>query len=426
MSQQANSKKWLIGGGIVAVVAALVVGVLYFFPGIGKTTITAEFPSTSGIYAGDDVRVLGVKVGTIETINPTGSGATVVMNIDRSVDIPADAKAVIVAPSLVAARFVQLTPVYDGGDAMSDGAEIPLERTAVPVEWDEIKAELTKLSEALGPQGAADQGSLGTFIDTAAANLDGNGDSLRTTLRELSDTMKTMSDGRTDLFGTIRNLQTFVTTLSASNQQIVQFGGRLQSVSSLLADTSDELGTALTDLDVAVGDVQRFVSENRSSLTEQVERLADATAMLVDKRPELEQVLHVAPNALANFNNLYAPRQGSLNGAIAGSNAGNPINMICGMIRGLENNDSDKSADLCAQYLGPVLNSVAMNYPGILTNPAIGTTANPDQIEYSPPSLAGEVAPRTAPATIAGPLAAMPTVNVPKSLGALLNPGGGQ
>ncbi len=427
MSEQMNSKqKWLVGGGVVAVVVALVVAVLYLFPGIGKTTITAQFPTTTGIYAGDDVRVLGVKVGTIESIEPSGAGATVTMNIDRSVDIPADAKAVVVAPSLVAARFVQLTPVYTGGETMADGADIPLERTAVPVEWDEIKTELTKLSEALGPQGAADQGSLGRFIDTAGANLDGNGDSLRATLRELSDTMKTLSDGRTDLFGTIKNLQTFVTALSASNEQIVQFGGRLQSVSSLLADTSDELGTALTDLDVAMGDVQRFVTENRSALTEQVERLADATSVLVQKRPEIEQVLHVAPNALANFNNIYTPKTGSLNGALAAANGANPINMICGMIRGLEDNDSEKSADLCAQYLGPVLNSVALNYPGFLTNPAISAAATPDQIAFSPPSLAGEVAARTAPATVAGPLAAMPTVNVAKDLGALLNPGGGR
>ncbi|WP_305093862.1 MCE family protein [Prescottella sp. R16] len=420
-------KKWLtIGGVVVVVLAVLAAGVIYLFPGLGKTTVTAQFPSTTGLYVGDDVRVLGVKVGSIESIEPNGTDTTVVMNVDRSVDIPADAKAVIVAPNLVSARFVQLTPVYAGGDTMADGAEIPLERTAVPVEWDEIKTELTKLSEALGPQVDDEQGSLGTFIDTVGDNLDGNGDSLRRTLRELSDTMKTMSDGRTDLFGTIRNLQTFVTTLSASNEQIVQFGGRLQSVSSLLADTSDELGTALQDLDVAIGDVNRFVTENRSSLDEQVGRLADATAVLVEKRPELELVLHVAPTALANFNNIYSPRQGSLNGVLAASNARNPMTMVCGLIAGLENNDSDRSADLCAQYLAPVLNSITTNYPGIMSNPAISQAARPDQIAYSPPSLASQVPARSAPTTVSGPLAAMPTIAVPKDLGALLNPGGGR
>ncbi|MFM1724400.1 MCE family protein [Rhodococcus sp. PAM 2766] len=428
--QTSVRKKWLaIGGAAVVVVAVLVAGIFFLFPGLGKTTITAQFPSTTGLYAGDDVRVLGVKVGSIESIDPNGTGASVVMNVDRSVDIPADAKAVIIAPSLVAARFVQLTPVYTGGEAIADGAEIPMERTAVPVEWDEIKTELTKLSDALGPQGGADQGSLGNFIDTVGDNLDGNGDALRNTLRELSDTMKTLSDGRTDLFATIRNLQLFVTTLSSSNQQIVQFGGRLQSVSSLLADTSDELGTALQDLDVAIGDVNRFVTENRDSLTEQVGRLADATSVLVEKRPQLEQVLHVAPSALANFNNIYSPKQGSLNGVLAASNAKNPINMVCGLIRGLETNDSDRTADLCAQFFGPVLNSITTNYPAIMTRVADTQTALPEQIEFSPPSLAGQV-PARAPSGPASseisPLGSMPSIQVPKDLGSLLNPGGGR
>ncbi|NKS65128.1 MCE family protein [Rhodococcus hoagii] len=428
--QTRNRRKWLtIGGAAVVVVGVLVAAVIYLFPGLGKTTITAQFPTTTGLYAGDDVRVLGVKVGSVESIDPSGTGATVVMNVDRSVDIPADAKAVIIAPSLVAARFVQLTPVYTGGESMADGAEIPLDRTAVPVEWDEIKTELTKLSDALGPQGGADQGSLGNFIDTVGDNLDGNGDALRSTLRELSDTMKTLSDGRTDLFATIRNLQMFVTTLSSSNQQIVQFGGRLQSVSSLLADTSDELGTALQDLDVAIGDVNRFVTENRASLTEQVGRLADATSVLVEKRPQLEQVLHVAPNALANFKDIYTPKQGSVNGVLAASNAKNPINMVCGLIAGLETNDSDRSADLCAQFLGPVLNSITTNYPGILTRPADSQGALPEQLEFSPPSLAGRVPARTPSGPTSSeiaPLFTMPSVQVPNSLGELLNPGGGR
>jgi phospholipid/cholesterol/gamma-HCH transport system substrate-binding protein len=293
------------------------------------------------------------------------------------------------------------------------------------VEWDEIKTELNKLSEALGPQGADPQGSLGTFIDTAADNLDGNGESLRNTLRELSETMRTLSDGRTDLFSTIRNLQTFVAALSSSNEQIVQFEGRLASVSNMLATNSDELGTALNDLDLALGDVNRFVAENRAALSEQVGRLADATQVLADKRPQIEQVLHVAPTALANFSNIYKPAQGSLVGAVAFANRANPVNFMCGAIQSLQAHEANRSADLCTQYLSPVLNSLTMNYLPVLTNPTTGVNAFPDQIEYTPPSLEASVPPRSAP-PMTGALAGMPTVAVPKDLNDLLQPGGGR
>ncbi len=361
-------KKWvLIGAGVL--VALLVAGAAYLFiPGLGKTKISAHFVSTTGLYEGDVVRVLGVNVGKVTKIEPRDRDTYVEMKIDSSVDVPADAKALIVAQSLVSARFVQLTPVYSGGEQMPNGGEIPIERTAVPVEWDEIKTELTKLSDALGPEGLDDQGSLGRFIDTVGTNLDGNGESIRSTLRELSATMHTLSEGRTDLFSTIRNLQAFVTALSSSNEQIVQFSGHLASVTSVLASSSDELGTALSDLDLAVGDVQRFVKDNSEGLSESVARLADATQVLTDKRPEIEQVLHSGPTSLANFYQIYKPAQGSMTGAIALSNFKNPIQWICGSIEGIESGNSQNSADLCKQYLGPVLSTMIGNYPGFLFN----------------------------------------------------------
>ncbi|MEU6587578.1 MlaD family protein, partial [Nocardia sp. NPDC046763] len=98
---------------------------------IGKKHVTAYFPSTNGLYAGDEIRVLGVKVGRIDSIDPGKDRVTVKMTVDRGVDVPADAKAIIISPSLVSARFIQLAPAYTGGVKMADGASIPVERTAV-------------------------------------------------------------------------------------------------------------------------------------------------------------------------------------------------------------------------------------------------------------------------------------------------------
>ncbi|MFI5502951.1 MCE family protein [Nocardia asteroides] len=407
--------RWTIAVAVVVIVALVAVAV-YLVTGAGKNKVTASFTSTTGLYAGDEVRVLGVTVGSIDSIEPGKGQVRVRMSIDSDVDLPADARAVIIAPSLVSARFVQIAPGYSGGPKLADGAQIPLERTAVPVEWDEIKAELTKLSTALGPVGDDKQGSFGRFVDTAAENLDGNGQKFRDTLRELSATMTTLSDGRTDLFGTIRNLQKFVEVLSASNEQIVQFSGRLASVSSVLAGASAELGAGLDSLDVALADVKRFLDGTGGELTEGVEKLADVTQTLVDKRPQIEQVLHSGPTAMVNFYQLYKPAQGSLTGAVALNNSASPLTFLCGSIRALENNNSDKSADLCAEFLAPVISSLAMNYVPIMTNPASGVTAFPDQLVYSDPSLEGAGQPNSAPA--AAP------ITVPEGLAGLAVPGG--
>ncbi len=430
--------KWLLPALAGAVVVALVAVALALVPGFGKRTVHAEFVSTTGLYEGDDVRVLGVPVGKVTSIEPGDDVVRVTMKVDRSVDVPADANAVIIAQSLVSGRFVQLTPVHSGGDEIADGATIPVERTASPVEWDEIKTELMRLSEALGPEDLDPQGSLGRFIDTAAENLDGNGATFRETLRELSSTMRILSDGREDLFGTIRNLQTFVSTLSQSNEQIVQFGGRLASVSDVLAASSEQLGVSLADLDIAVGDVERFVRANRDALTESVERLADATEVLARKRPEIERVLHSGPTSLANFYNIYKPAQGSLTGALAISNAANPIEWMCGSVAAAATATSERSAELCREQLGPVLASFQANYLPFLMNPLAGVQAFPDQIVYSEPWLEGAAAARGgAPestggaaevpvSSFDGPLSGMPSISIPDDLGSLLQPGGGR
>ncbi|MET9488342.1 MCE family protein [Nocardia sp. NPDC006630] len=405
----------LVAAALVVVVAGwLVYGMV---ADIGKKHITAYFPSTTGLYAGDEVRVLGVKVGTIDSIEAGQGQVKVKLTLQRGLDLPADAKAVLISPSLVSARFIQLAPAYTGGAKMGDGASIPLEHTAVPVEWDDIKAELTKLSKALGPIGEDKQGSFGRAIDTAANNLgDGNAQAFRDTLKELSSTLNTLSDGRTDLFGTIRNLQQFVDVLSKSNDQIVQFGGRLASVSSVLANVSTDLGSGLDNLDSAVTDVKRFLDERGGALTESVQRLGAATQVLADKKPELEQIMHSSPTALANFYQLYKPAQGSLTGALAAPNLANPIAFLCGAAESVGANDADKSAALCKQYLGPVLNSLAINYPAVMLNPVTSQNAFPEQLTYSPPDLANQV---PAPGQ---PLSA-PS---PKSLSDLFIPGGGR
>jgi len=387
---------------------------------IGKTHITAYFPSTNGLYAGDSVEILGVKVGKIDSIEPGRDNVKVTMTVDRGIDIPAQARAVEISPSLVSARFIQLAPAYTGGARMHDNDEIPIEHTAVPVEWDDIKTELTKLSTALGPTVQDPQGSFGRFVGTAADNLgNGNAHALRDTMRELSGTLNTLSDGRTDLFGTIKNLQQFVDVLSKSNDQIVQFGGRLASVSSVLAGVSDDLGQGLDNLDTAIADVQRFLQERGPALTDSVKRLADVTQLLADKRSDIERVLHSGPTALANFYQIYKPAQGTLTGAVVGVNAANPFAFLCGAVEALKDDDSDKTSALCRQYVAPVIQSLMMNYPPLLVNPASGQGAFPSQLTYSTPDLAKRV--DTSPAA---PVSS-PAVAVPNGIAGLALPGSG-
>ncbi|MBX9638574.1 MAG: MCE family protein [Mycobacteriaceae bacterium] len=369
------------------------------------TTITAYFHTATAIYPGDDVRVSGLKVGTIESIQPAGTQAKMVMHVDHGISTPADAKAVIVAQNLVAARYVQLTPAYrNTGATMADGAVIPVNRTATPVEWDEIKDQLMRLATDFGPNSRVSTPSVARFIDAAANALGGNGDKLRQTLAQLSALGRVFANGSGNLVDIVKNLQTFVGALRDSNVQLVQFNDRLATLTSVLDDNKANLDAALTDLSSAVGEVQRFIAGSRDQTAEQITRLADLTQILVDNKMALQNVLHVAPNAIANAYNDYDPDVGNVRGGVGVQNLSNPTNAFCSQIGALENVTSVETGKLCGLYLSPALkvfNPLTyfnFNYLPIPFNPILAPAFDPKNVVYTEQRLApGGEGPKPSP-----------------------------
>ena len=370
--------------GLIVAAAIFVVHQTFFRP----KTITAYFTTATAIYPGDDVRVSGIKAGRIASIQPEGTQAKLTMKVDRDVPIPADAKAVIVAQNLVASRYVQLTPYRSGGPTMRDGAVIPVERTAVPVEWDEVKAQLARLATDLGPTGNVSTSSVGRFIESSADALQGNGDKLRQTLAQLSGVGRILADGSGNIVDIIKNLQTFVTALRDSNQQIVQFQNRLATLTSVLNDNRSDLDAALTDLSVAVGEVQRFIAGSRDQTSESIQRLANVTQTVADHKIDLENVLHVAANAFANYYNFYNADTGDDVGAFVFNNFSSPLQFLCSAIGAVENATAPETAKLCAQYLGPALRLLNFNYVPLPVSPYLMPSMDPQDIVYSEPNLA--------------------------------------
>lgn len=379
---------------VLAVSAVIAVAVSVYRHSTAPMTITAHFSHAAAIYPGDTVRVAGVRVGTVTAIVAHPDAVTFSLSIDRSVAVPADVKAVVVAQNLVAARYVQLTPAQtEDGPRLGDNAVIPIERTAVPVEWDDVKIQLDRLAEELGPEDANDMGSAGRLLNSAANAMAGNGDKLRQTMAELSGVARVLADGTGDITSVIVNLQRFVEALKSSHEQIVDFGGNLATLSSVLDGSRGDLDAALTTLAAAVGDVQRFVQKARDPTVEQVERLSNVTQTLVDNKKHLEQLLHIFPNSLSNFYNIYDPVTGTETGTFALNNFANPIQFTCAALAATQPANPTEGVKKCAEYLGPLLrvfNPAALvnfNYVPVALNPFLAPVPAPDQLIYSEPDL---------------------------------------
>jgi phospholipid/cholesterol/gamma-HCH transport system substrate-binding protein len=323
--------------GVVGLALAGAVAGCGAFSGEEVKTLTASFDRAVGLYEKSDVRVLGVRIGEVTEITPDGDDVRVEMQYDAKYDIPADAKAVVVAPSIVSDRYVQLTPVFTGGQELEDGAVLAKDRTAVPVELDQIYAALDQLNVALGPNGANKDGALSDAVSVGAENLKGNGQLLGTTLEDFATFVTTLSEQREDLFGTIANLQDFTTTIANSDQTVRAFNRDLAQVADQLEGEREDLARAVRELSVALGEVATFVRDNREDLKANVTNLRAATDAIVKQQNALKEFIDVAPTGLSNLQLAYNPSTGTLDtrdNNIEGLES-DPLFQVCRIIESL-------------------------------------------------------------------------------------------
>jgi len=315
---------------VLIVLVLIVAALILVLPGGGSKTITADFPRAVSLYKGSDVRILGIKVGEVTDVTPSGTKVRVAMKYDKKYKVPATAKAAVISPSIVGDRFVQLTPVYRTGAVLPDKATLGLDRTATPLELDQIFGSINDLTKALGPEGAnkpdeTGTGALTRLLDSTAKNFGGQGVQFNQTLKNLSKLTKTLSNNKDELFGTISEVEKFTDTLSKGDDTVRKFNDSLASGASLLADERDDLANVVQNLGVALTQVRSFVSENRTALTTNIKGLNQISKVFVKNRAALDESLKYAPEALNNLALAYNETSGTLD---TRANIGEVVNQL--------------------------------------------------------------------------------------------------
>src|SRR3984893_11357425 len=355
--------------GTLVVILALVAAIVGWnvYRKLTTNTVVAYFPDTLALYAGDKVSIMGVKVGQIDKIEPAGDKMKVTFHYDNTFKVPANATASILNPSLVASRNIQLSPPYTGGPVMADNAVIPIDRTQVPVEYDQLRDSLNRILTDLGPTKEQPKGPIGDIIESAANGFAGKGEQLNKTLNGLSDALYTLNQGRGDFFGVVKSLALFVNALYQSDQQFVSLNNQLATFTNSFTNTNREVANALQDLN----------------------HLADVTNAILPPDPlnGLETALHVFPTLGANLMNIVSPVTGGVMGIPVINNFANPLQFVCSAIQAGSRLGYQESAEMCAQYLAPILEAIKFNFPPFGVNQFTSAMTLPKQIAYSDPRL---------------------------------------
>lgn len=381
----------LVVGGVLAVRA---------FIGHNQVEVVGYFDNSNALFPGDDVRILGVPVGRVTKVEPQPDAVKVSFWFNREYKVPADVKAAVLSPMLVTGRAIQLTPAYSGGPVMKTGAVIPRNRTAVPVEWDQVRTQLQRLAEMLKPTTPGGVSTLGALVNTAADNLRGQGGNIRETIIKLGQAMSILGDHSGDIFATLKNLSILVTALQGSSDVLSQLNENLASVTGVLANDSTKIGDTFAEAQSVIVEVKRFVDDNTDTIGTTADKLTSISNALYESLDDIKQTLHIAPTTVANFGNIYEPANGAFTGALAVNNFANPVSFLCGAIQAASRLGAEESAKLCVQYLAPIIKNRQFNFPPIGEDLFIGAQARPNEVTYSEDWLRPDYVP---PMTAAAP-----------------------
>ncbi|MEU1983191.1 MCE family protein [Nocardia sp. NPDC019395] len=286
-------------------------------PGLrdSDTTITARFANANGLYTGNAVSVLGMRVGEISEIRPRGTGVDIELTVDGSIRLPADVLAVAVSDSLLTDRRIELSPVYRGGPELPRDAVLGAERTRTPVEFDSLLAMVQKLAGSLGGDGAGN-GPVGDLLDLGTGVTAGQGEQMRVALGELSRAMQLGSDQgaatRDAITAVVNNLDALVAVAARNDTTLREFGSGIHQLSDFLATQGLGTGDTGARLNRIVTTVTELLQQNQGTLSGLAGNSNTIFRALADYQGNVGEFLDVFPLLVDNVYNAIDQDIGAL------------------------------------------------------------------------------------------------------------------
>ncbi|MEK8073428.1 MCE family protein [Rhodococcoides navarretei] len=283
---------------VATIVAAGVAGTVLLWPE-PVTRIHAEFHSAEGIVPGTHVTVLGVPVGSVESIDQETEYIDVTMSVSAGTQIDADTHAWVVSPSVISDRYLELEPAT-GDRVLDTGATIPLERTHSPMSWDAVLTAVDDLVGALAPPPGSTQSSAGVLAESLARSTEGNGAAVAQAIASLSTATTVVGNGSDDIAGIVDGLHVLLDAVTANRTQLDSLARSVESTASVLDRQRDTVTAALSGLNEVMSSVSSILADHGAEVTGTVADLRGLAADLDARGPQLAELLEVSPVALGN------------------------------------------------------------------------------------------------------------------------------
>lgn len=228
----------------------------------GGDRFHASFSEAAGLKPRDHVRVAGVKVGEVESVELEGAHVRVDFRVEPDVELGAETRAEIRIATILGQKYVALYP--EGEEPLPSGSEIPLSRTDAPYSVIDAFSGLTTRVQEI------DSERLGKAFDTLATTFEDAPEEVRDSLRGLTRLSK---------------------TISSRNQKLSELLSHAESVSQVLAERNKEFVTLIRDADLLLRELDRRQELIHQLLVNTVRLSNQLTALVEENEEQLEPAL---------------------------------------------------------------------------------------------------------------------------------------
>jgi phospholipid/cholesterol/gamma-HCH transport system substrate-binding protein len=285
---------------VFIVVTSLATGVLVVL--IGNLTFQdsrpykAVFSDATGVFQGDDIRIAGVKVGSVSDVQVVdGNRALVSFDVADTATVTRSSTATIRYRNLVGQRYISLTQGVGDLSQLPAGATIPLSRTEPALDLTVLFNGFKPLFAALSP---ADVNKLsGELIKV----FQGEGGNIEGLLRSTASVTSTLA-ARDQLVGdVIDNLNEVLVTLKGRDQELSDLIVQFRDFIGGLAQDKDAILGSLDSISTLTEQTSQLVTGVRPDLVRSIKELRSVAGNLKAGRSEIDRALQILPIKLTKI-----------------------------------------------------------------------------------------------------------------------------
>lgn len=279
--------------------------------GVGQYQLTADLPTSGGLYRTANVTYRGATVGKVTDVEPTTAGVQVTMRIDDNYRIPSDATANVHSVSAVGEQYLDLVSESGDSDYLSPGQAITT--GTVP---EDIGTALDAIDRSLG---ALPKDKIAALLDQSSQAVGGLGPALHRLVDSTQSLSGELEANTTDINDLIGKSAPVLNSQAASAEEIRQWIHNLNVITSQTAEKDSQLQSVLGDAAPTLDTADGVLGGVRDSLPQTVANLEVVTGLLLRYRTGVEQVLALLPqvSSVAQTTTLAFPGEAAINLGLA-------------------------------------------------------------------------------------------------------------